>query len=167
MIHVAVELCHQGDVLVVALSAENHDGMFGDLLATSLKAHGVSGLVMDAGVRDVEDLRNMRFPVWSRCISAKGTVKATLGTVNAPVICAGAAVRGGDIIVADDDGVVVVPHEDVDSTLAACRQRLANESKKRERLAAGELGLDIENMRSKLAELGLQYYETIEDVDPR
>ena len=165
MIHVAVELCNPGDVLVVAVSAENYDGMFGDLLATSLKAHGVAALVIDAGIRDVTDLRQMEFPVWSRCISAKGTIKATLGTVNTPVICAGALVRGGDIIVADDDGVVVVPIQDVDATLDACRLRLAKEATKRERLASGELGLDIENMRPTLEKLGLRYYERIEDVE--
>jgi 4-hydroxy-4-methyl-2-oxoglutarate aldolase len=165
MIHVAAELCRPGDVLVVAVSAENHDGMFGDLLATSLKVHGVAALVIDAGVRDVDDLRKMQFPVWSRCISAKGTIKATLGMVNTPVVCAGAAVRGGDVIVADDDGVVVVPHGDVDATLIGSRQRLAKESRKRERLVTGELGLDIENMRPTLSQLGLHYYETIEEVE--
>lgn len=163
MIHVAVELCRPGDLLVIAVSAESHDGMFGDLLATSLQAHGVVGLVIDAGVRDVEDLRTMKFPVWSRCISAKGTIKATLGMVNVPVICAGAAVRAGDVIVADDDGVVVVPHKDINNTLVACRQRIGKECEKRARLASGELGLDIENMRPALAQRGLQYYEAIED----
>lgn len=165
MIHVAVEQCSPGDVLVVAVSAENHDGMFGDLLATSLKAHGVVGLVIDAGVRDVEDLRQMQFPVWSRCVSAKGTIKATLGTVNVPVVCAGAFVSGGDIVVADDDGVVVVPFRAVDATLAACRQRLAKETAKRQRLAAGELGLDIEAMRPRLAQLGLRYFDTLEEAE--
>ena len=165
MIHVAVELCRPGDVLVVAVSAENHDGMFGDLLATSLKAYGVAGLVIDAGVRDVKDLRQMQFPVWSRSISAKGTIKATLGMVNTPVICAGAAVRGGDVIVADDDGVVVVPHRAVEATLATCRERLARESTKRERLAKAELGLEIENMRSVLVQLGLRYFETLEEAE--
>jgi 4-hydroxy-4-methyl-2-oxoglutarate aldolase len=166
MIHVAVEQCRAGDVLVVALSAENSDGMFGDLLATSLKAHGVVALVIDAGVRDVEDLREMRFPAWSRCISAKGTIKATLGMVNTPVICAGAAVKAGDVIVADNDGVVVVPIADVDATLTACRQRIDKEAKKRQRLASGELGLDIENMRPVLAQLGLKYYETLDEIEP-
>ena len=165
MIHVAVEQCRPGDVLVVAVSAENHDGMFGDLLATSLKAHGVVGLVIDAGVRDVEQLREMQFPVWSKCISAKGTIKATLGMVNTPIVCAGAAVNGGDVIVADSDGVVIVPYKDVDTTLAACRQRLDRESKKRERLANGELGLDIENMRPVLSQLGLKYYETLDEIE--
>ena len=165
MIHVAVELCRPGDVLVIAVSAENHDGMFGDLLATSLKAYGVAALVIDAGVRDVEDLRTMQFPVWSRCISAKGTIKATLGMVNTPVVCAGVAVHGGDVVIADDDGVVVVPHRDVEATLIASRKRLAKESEKRGRLASGELGLDIENMRPTLAQLGWRYYDTIDDID--
>ena len=164
MIHVAVELCRPGDVLVVAVSAENHDGMFGDLLATSLRSRGVAGVIIDAGVRDVEDLRKMQFPVWSRCSSAKGTIKSTLGTVNTPVICAGAAVHGGDVIVADDDGVVVVPHGDMEATLIASRIRLAKETKKRGQLARGELGLDIENMRPTLAQLGLTYYDSIDDV---
>ena len=165
MIHVAVELCRPGDVMVVAVSAESHDGMFGDLLATSLKAHGVVGLIIDAGIRDVEDLTEMRFPVWSRCISAKGTIKATLGMVNTPVVCAGAAMKAGDVVVADDDGVVVVPYNDVDATIAAGKQRLAREIKKRERLANGELGLDIENMRPALNQLGLKYCDTIDDID--
>jgi len=164
MIHVAVEFCRPGDVLVVAVSAENHDGMFGDLLATSLQARGVAALIIDAGVRDVQDLRDMSFPVWSRGISAKGTIKATLGNVNTPVICAGAFVKVGDIIVADDDGVVVVPYGELQPTLVAVRQRLAREAKKREKLAAGELGLDIENMRPLLEKLGLMYYETLEDA---
>lgn len=165
MIHVAVELCKPGDVLVVAVSAENHDGMFGDLLATSLKSRGVAALVIDAGVRDVSDLREMQFPVWSRCISAKGTIKATLGNVNTPVVCAGAYVSAGDVIVADDDGVVVVPHKDVEPTLVAARQRLAREATKRQRLASGELGMDIENMRPALETLGLRYYETFEEAE--
>jgi 4-hydroxy-4-methyl-2-oxoglutarate aldolase len=122
-------------------------------------------LIIDAGVRDVEDLRQMQFPVWSRCVSAKGTIKASLGMVNTPVVCAGACVRGGDIIVADDDGVVVVPYRAVDATLAACRQRLAKETMKRERLAKGELGLDIEAMRSALAQLGLRYFDTLEESE--
>lgn len=167
MIHVAVELSEPGDVLVVAVSSENRDGMFGELLATSLKAHGVQGLIIDAGVRDVADLREMQFPVWSRCISAKGTIKATVGMVNTPVVCAGALVRGGDIIIADDDGVVVVPQDTAKATLLASRQRLQKEALKRERLANGELGLDIENMRPKLKELGVTYYETLQDAEDR
>lgn len=165
MIHVAVELCQPGDVLVIALSAQNTDGMFGDLLATSLRAHGVVGLVIDAGVRDSADLREMQFPVWSRCISAKGTIKATLGMVNTPVVCAGAAVTPGDIIIADDDGVVVVPFTDASKTLEACRARLEKESKKRVRLRDGELGMDIENMRPELQRLGLTYYDTLDDAE--
>ncbi len=165
MLHVAVEMCQPGDVLVVALSAENSDGMFGDLLATSLKSRGVVGLVIDAGVRDVADLTAMRFPVWSKYISAKGAIKATLGMINIPVSCAGAIVHGGDVIVADDDGVVVVPFRSVDVTLAATRQRLAKEEKKRARLAAGELGMDIENMRPTLVQAGLQYFENIEEAE--
>lgn len=165
MLHVAVELCRPGDVLVVALSADNTDGMFGDLLATSLKARGVVGLVIDAGVRDVADLTAMGFPVWSKNVSAKGAIKATLGLVNTRVCCAGAIVNGGDVIVADDDGVVIVPHGSVQATLVTSRQRLAREDKKRARLAARELGLDIETMRPALEQLGLHYYETIEEAD--
>lgn len=165
MLHVAVELCRPGDVLVVALSADNTDGMFGDLLATSLKARGVVGLVIDAGVRDVADLTAMGFPVWSKNVSAKGAIKATLGLVNTRVCCAGAIVNGGDVIVADDDGVVIVPHGSVEATLVTSRQRLAREDKKRARLAARELGLDIETMRPALEQLGLHYYETIEEAD--
>ena len=164
MIHVAVELCQPGDVLVVAASAENGDGMFGELLATSYEARGAAGLVIDAGVRDVAELTAMRFPAWSRCISARGTVKATLGNVNTPVICAGALVHGGDVIVADDDGVAVVPYAAVDATLAAARQRIAKEADKRARLAAGEIGLDIDQARPTLESLGLRYFDTLEDA---
>ena len=157
MIHVAIEQVQPGDVLVVACTADNTDGMFGDLLATSLKARGGAGLVIDAGVRDVRVLTQMGFPVWSRAVSAKGTVKATLGSVNVPVVCAGALVHPGDVIVADDDGVVVVPRRDAEAVAAAGRKREANEEEKRRRLASGELGLDMYAMREGLAKAGLVY----------
>ncbi len=157
MIHVAIEQVQPGDVLVVACTTDNTDGMFGDLLATSLKARGGIGLVIDAGVRDVRTLTEMGFPVWSRAICAKGTVKATLGSVNVPVVCAGALIHPGDVIVADDDGVVVVPRREAEAVAAAGRKREANEDEKRRRLAAGELGLDMYAMRDGLAKAGLTY----------
>jgi len=164
MIHVAVEQCKKGDVLVVGCTADNTDGMFGELLATALIARGVIGLVIDAGCRDVKTLKDMGFPVWSKAISAKGTVKATLGAVNIPAVCAGVNVDPGDVIIADDDGVVVIPKKLAVETAQKAQKRKDDEDGKRRRLEAGELSLDMYNMREGLAKAGLRYVDRPEDV---
>ena len=164
MLHVALELCQPGDILVVAVTKDNTDAMFGDLLGTSAKSRGVKGLVVDAGVRDVSDLTAMKFPVWARAISAKGPVKKTLGSVNLPIVCAGMLVTPGDVIVADDDGVCVVPRKMAQGIVKKGQQREADEAEKRARLKAGELGLDVFDMRPGLEEAGFAYFDTSDDV---
>ena len=162
MLHAAIELCRPGDILVVTTTSESTDGMFGELLGESARAHGVVGLIIDAGVRDVADLTAMDFPVWSKAVSAQGTVKATPGSVNVPVVCAGAAVQPGDVIVADVDGVVIVPRAAAAEVARLASDRFAKESKTRERLKNGELGLDFYGLRAKLTELGVRYEDGTE-----
>jgi len=164
MIHASIEVCRPGDVLVVAPTSECTDGYFGELLGVSCRAHGIAGLIIDAGVRDTAELTAMSFPVWSKAVSSQGTVKNVAGDVNIPVVCAGALVNPGDVIVADADGVVVVAREQAAAVAKASEQRIAKEEKSRERLRKGELGVDFYGLRAKLAELGVEFVESAEGV---
>ncbi|MFV0449630.1 MAG: 4-carboxy-4-hydroxy-2-oxoadipate aldolase/oxaloacetate decarboxylase [Vibrio sp.] len=164
MFHVAVEQCKPGDVLIVAPTSDCHDGFFGDLLATSLKARGVTALIGDIGIRDSQTLREMNFPVWSRAVFAQGTIKETLGSVNVPIVCAGQVVYPGDVVIADDDGVVIVAHEKAQQVADAAQNRVDMEESKRVRFEAGELGLDIYQMREPLAKKGLRYVSSLEEL---
>ncbi len=166
MIHASIEVCQPGDVLVVVTTSESTDGMFGDLLGTSCQAHSVAGLIIDAGVRDTAELTAMKFPVWSKAISPQGTVKASPGSVNVSVVCAGVIVNPGDVIVGDADGVVVVPRAAAADVAKAGQQRIAKEEKTRERLAKGELGVEFYGLRAKLAELGVEYVEELAEETP-
>jgi 4-hydroxy-4-methyl-2-oxoglutarate aldolase len=161
MIHASIEVCKPGDVLVVVTTSESTDGMFGDLLGTSCQAHGVAGLIIDAGVRDTAELTEMKFPVWAKAIAPQGTVKASPGSVNVPVVCAGMLVNPGDVVVGDADGIVVVPRAAAVEVAKAGEQRVAKEVKTRERLAKGEVGLDIYGLRAKLKELGVEYVDEL------